>query len=107
MAGLSRRKFLCRLPAVAAPPAASPLIGTRGGDALAAEHDGHGAAPGVKYAAWTYSGRVPGPTFRAREGERLRVHFVNASEHPHTIHFHGIHGAAVDGVVGVGRGNLA
>jgi FtsP/CotA-like multicopper oxidase with cupredoxin domain len=170
MAGLSRRKFLCRLPAVAAAPAASTLIGTRGGDALAAEHDGHGAAPdgkphqghdhlgavgrvdprangfdphgilrdfdegrtrrvsggrtlrewrivaedkeievapGVKYAAWTYSGRVPGPTLRAREGERLRVHFVNASEHPHTIHFHGIHGAAVDGVVGVGRGNLA
>ena len=29
-------------------------------------------APGVKYAAWTYNGRVPGPTLRAREGERLR-----------------------------------
>ena len=25
-------------------------------------------APGVKYAAWTYNGRVPGPTLRAREG---------------------------------------
>ncbi len=34
-------------------------------------------APGVKYAAWTYNGRVPGPTLRAREGERLRVNFVN------------------------------
>ena len=26
-------------------------------------------APGVKYEAWTYNGRVPGPTLRAREGE--------------------------------------
>src|SRR6476469_5780862 len=31
-------------------------------------------APGVKYEAWTYNGRVPGPTLRAREGERLRIH---------------------------------
>ena len=39
-------------------------------------------APGVKYAAWTYNGRVPGPTLRAREGERLRINFVNASHAP-------------------------
>ena len=64
-------------------------------------------APGVKYAAWTYNGRVPGPTLRAREGERLRVRFVNGSSHPHTIHFHGIHTATMDGVPGVGAGNVA
>jgi FtsP/CotA-like multicopper oxidase with cupredoxin domain len=64
-------------------------------------------APGVKYAAWTYNGRVPGPTLRATEGERLRVRFINASDHPHTIHFHGIHTAAVDGVPGAGAGNVA
>jgi FtsP/CotA-like multicopper oxidase with cupredoxin domain len=63
-------------------------------------------APGVKYAAWAYNGRVPGPTLRAREGERLRVRFVNASSHPHTIHFHGIHTARMDGVPGVGAGNV-
>ena len=63
-------------------------------------------APGVKYAAWTYNGRVPGPTLRAREGERLRVRFVNASSHPHTMHFHGIHRAAMDGIPGVGAGNI-
>ena len=34
-------------------------------------------APGVKYAAWVYNGRVPGPTLRAREGERLRINFTN------------------------------
>ena len=64
-------------------------------------------APGVKYPAWTYNGRVPGPTLRAREGERLRVRFVNGSSHPHTIHFHGVHRAAVDGVPGIGAGNIA
>jgi FtsP/CotA-like multicopper oxidase with cupredoxin domain len=63
-------------------------------------------APGVKYAAWTYNKRVPGPTLRAREGERLRVRFINASSHPHTIHFHGIHTARMDGVPGVGAGNI-
>jgi FtsP/CotA-like multicopper oxidase with cupredoxin domain len=63
-------------------------------------------APGVKYAAWVYNGRVPGPTLRAREGERLRVHFTNGSAHPHTIHFHGIHPAGQDGVAGVGPGDI-
>jgi FtsP/CotA-like multicopper oxidase with cupredoxin domain len=64
-------------------------------------------APGVHYPAWTYNGRVPGPTLRAREGELLRVRFVNGSEHPHTIHFHGIHPAEMDGVPGVGAGLIA
>lgn len=63
-------------------------------------------APGVRYPAWTYNGRVPGPTLRCREGDRLRVRFVNGSEHPHTIHFHGLHTAAMDGVPGVGRGTI-
>ena len=59
--------------------------------------------PGVRYAAWTYNGRVPGPTLRAREGDHLRVHFVNAGTHPHTIHFHGIHPDVMDGTPGVGE----
>ena len=64
-------------------------------------------APGVKFDAWTYNGRVPGPTLRATEGERLRVRLQNASKHPHTIHFHGIHPSSQDGVPGVGRGDIA
>ena len=60
-------------------------------------------APGVKYEAWTYNGRVPGPTLRCREGELLRIHFTNGSEHPHTIHFHGIHPAFMDGMPGIGE----
>jgi FtsP/CotA-like multicopper oxidase with cupredoxin domain len=63
-------------------------------------------APGVKYAAWTYNGRVPGPTLRAREGERLRINFTNGSSHPHTMHFHGIHRDLSDGIPTVGAGNI-
>ena len=63
--------------------------------------------PGVRLAAWTYNGRVPGPTLRCREGETLRVRFVNAGSHPHTLHFHGIHRAEMDGVAGIGRGLIA
>src|SRR5437867_3577457 len=55
-------------------------------------------AAGVKYPAWTYNGQVPGPTLRCTEGDLIRVHFTNNSGHPHTIHFHGIHSATMDGV---------
>jgi FtsP/CotA-like multicopper oxidase with cupredoxin domain len=55
-------------------------------------------APGVKFAAWTYNDQVPGPTLRCTEGDRLRIHFINGGSHPHTIHFHGIHAANMDGV---------
>ncbi len=60
-------------------------------------------APGVFYPAWTYNGRVPGPTIRATEGDRLRITLVNGSAHPHTVHFHGFHSAAMDGVPGAGE----
>ena len=63
-------------------------------------------APGVFYDAWTYNGRVPGPTLRAREGEKLRVNFINGGSHPHTMHFHGIHRDLSDGVPGIGPGNI-
>jgi FtsP/CotA-like multicopper oxidase with cupredoxin domain len=63
-------------------------------------------APGVFFPAWTYNGRVPGPTLRCVEGDRIRIHFINAGTHPHTIHFHGIHPASMDGVPGVGAGEI-
>ena len=55
-------------------------------------------APGVFFPAWTYNGQVPGPTLRATEGDLVRVQFQNLSPHPHTIHFHGMHPANMDGV---------
>jgi manganese oxidase len=62
-------------------------------------------APGVTFPAWVYNGRVPGPTFRATQGDRLRVTFLNASTHPHSIHFHGIHQPSVDGLEPVQPGS--
>jgi len=63
-------------------------------------------APGVYFPAWTYNGRVPGPTLRCKEGDLVRVHFINSGSHPHTIHFHGIHSATMDGVPGTGPGMI-
>jgi FtsP/CotA-like multicopper oxidase with cupredoxin domain len=60
-------------------------------------------APGVFFPAWTYNGRVPGPTIRATEGDRVVITFVNTTPHKHTIHFHGFHAAEVDGVPGAGE----
>ena len=78
-------------------------------------------APGVYFPGWVYGsptspdsqragrliGRVPGPTIRCVEGDRIRIKFINTSSHPHTIHFHGIHSARMDGVPGQGDGVIA
>jgi FtsP/CotA-like multicopper oxidase with cupredoxin domain len=77
-------------------------------------------APGIFFPGWVYGsttsaasvraghlvGQCPGPTLRCVEGERLQIEFTNASPHPHTIHFHGIHSAFMDGIPGVGRGDI-
>ena len=60
-------------------------------------------APGVFFPAWTYNGRVPGPTIHATEGDRIRIDLVNATNHPHTIHFHGFHASGMDGIPGAGE----
>jgi FtsP/CotA-like multicopper oxidase with cupredoxin domain len=60
--------------------------------------------PGIPFAGWAFNGRIPGPTIRASEGDRIRIHFSNGSTHPHTIHFHGIHAHEMDGVPGAGPG---
>ena len=59
-------------------------------------------APGIFFPAWTYNNRVPGPALRAKEGEKLRIIFRNFGSHPHSMHFHGIHSARMDGVPGAG-----
>ncbi|MCH7586712.1 MAG: multicopper oxidase domain-containing protein [Chloroflexi bacterium] len=64
-------------------------------------------APGVFFPAWTYNGRVPGPTIRCVEGDRIKIEFINAGSHPHTIHFHGIHPASMDGLPGFYAGSIA
>lgn len=61
----------------------------------------------VLFKAWSLNGRVPGPTFRATEGERIRVVFRNGDSTSHSLHFHGVHRAAMDGIEPVLRGRTA
>jgi FtsP/CotA-like multicopper oxidase with cupredoxin domain len=63
-------------------------------------------APGIFFPAWTYNGRVPGPSIRCVEGDHLRINFGNFGTHPHTMHFHGFHPAEMDGVAGQYRGEI-
>lgn len=66
-------------------------------------------SPGVFYNVWTFNGTVPGPTIRATEGDIVRVKFINNGSKSHTMHFHGIHPANMDGVfetVGPGGGQF-
>ena len=37
-------------------------------------------APGVKYSAWTFGDQVPGPTIRARVGDKIRFSMTNRSD---------------------------
>lgn len=46
--------------------------------------------PGHKTPAWGYGGQAPGLELRCRQGERLRVRFINKLDEPTTIHWHGI-----------------
>jgi FtsP/CotA-like multicopper oxidase with cupredoxin domain len=61
----------------------------------------------VLFKAWTLNGRVPGPTLRAKEGERIRVLFRNGDSTSHSLHFHGVHPAAMDGIKPVLKGQTA
>jgi len=66
-------------------------------------------SPDVFFNVWTFNGTVPGPTIRATEGDLIRINFINNGAKSHTMHFHGIHPAEMDGVfepVGQGGGRF-
>ncbi|MDP3816354.1 multicopper oxidase family protein [Pseudomonas sp.] len=46
--------------------------------------------PGHSTPAWAYGGQAPGLEIRAKQGEWLRVRFINKLDVPTTIHWHGI-----------------
>jgi manganese oxidase len=58
----------------------------------------------VSYNIWDLNGRIPGPTLRAKQGEKVRVLFYNQAGHSHSLHFHGVHPAEMDGVRPVSNG---
>lgn len=47
-------------------------------------------APGTFVDAWAYNEQVPGPQFRVREGDRVRVILHNELPESTAIHFHGL-----------------
>ena len=52
----------------------------------------------ISFISWSVNRRVPGPTLRATEGDRVRVIFHNQESSSHSLHFHGLHPAEVDGI---------
>jgi manganese oxidase len=56
-------------------------------------------APGQSINAMMYNGRVPGPFFRVKQGEKVRIHVTNLMTQSTGVHFHGIHTPnSMDGV---------
>lgn len=47
-------------------------------------------APGINVECLTYNGKLPGPTIRVPEGERIRVVLHNQSDVPTSLLFHGL-----------------
>ena len=64
-------------------------------------------ADGRNARVWAYGGSVPGPILRATVGERLRVTVSNESSTPHSLHFHGSHELAQDGLLRIMPGQSA
>ncbi|MBV7561898.1 multicopper oxidase family protein [Pseudomonas sp. sia0905] len=56
---------------------------------IAAPHDIE-LVPGHVTPAWTFGGQAPGVELRCRQGDELRVRFINHLPEPTTIHWHGI-----------------
>ncbi len=53
---------------------------------------------------WTYNGRSPGPTLRARRGDRISQRLVNQLPQETTVHWHGIRiKNGMDGVPGISQ----
>ena len=94
---LSRREFLRGVGAVAlAGPMGGRVSPVRAGDRQdivlhARPGTARLAPPGYpETPIWGYDGRVPGPTIRVRQGQRVARRFVNGLPQPSTVHWHGI-----------------
>lgn len=58
----------------------------------------------MEFVSWNINNRIPAPTLRVKEGELIRVIFNNEGGRFHTLHFHGIHSAQMDGVTPIKHG---
>ena len=55
---------------------------------LGIEHSTISIAPGIKYGAWTFDGRAPGPVIHVRQGQTVKVTLMNNAPMPHSVDFH-------------------
>ena len=55
---------------------------------LEVSHKAIDIAPGVRYAAWTFDGVVPGPALHVRQGDTVAFTLVNRTNMPHSMDFH-------------------
>lgn len=110
---LTRRSFLVRTSALAGalalPAGRVSAAATR--EFTLAPAPAKAALVGAPYpetAVWAYDGRVPGPTLRVEQGERLRIAVDNRLPAPTTIHWHGLRlPNAMDGVAHVTQPPIA
>ncbi len=51
-------------------------------------------APGVRFRAWTFNGRVPGPVLHVRQGQRVEITFHNRGMMAHSFDLHAARVAA-------------
>lgn len=59
-------------------------------------------APGVAFAGLAYNGTIPGPVLRVVHGQRVRARYINRTDIPTTVHWHGmILPNKMDGAAGV------
>lgn len=60
--------------------------------------------PDLPMMGWGFDGKIPGPTIRVKEGDRVRVILSNESSGEHTMHIHGQKKPMVaDGVPFIGQ----
>jgi nitrite reductase (NO-forming) len=55
---------------------------------LEMQHVTVNVAPGVRYAAWTFGGRVPGPPLHVGQGDTVDFTLLNRANIPHSMDFH-------------------
>ena len=104
---VSRRAFLRAAGGMALASAAHPWS-TRAGTPRAVREFRLVAAPArvpllgtgqLETAVWAYSGQVPGPEIRVRQGERVRIFVENRLREETSVHWHGVRVPnAMDGV---------
>jgi len=83
------------------PKDASPNGTVREFDLVASEGN-WGIMPPYQTKVWAYNGQIPGPIFRIKLGESIKVRFINRLPQSTTVHWHGIRVPnAMDGVPGV------